>query len=70
MCGPEPGLTREFRGGDAEGLVGVRGKRRSPLLVRVCVPCVGMCVKGLRTWEGGFVWETSIFLKTTILINH
>lgn len=70
VCGLELGLTREFGGGDAEGLAGSRAERRSPLLVRVCVPSVGMCGRGLRTGEGGFFWEISIFLKTTILINH
>lgn len=39
-------------------------------MVGVCVPRVGMCVKGRGTWEGGFVWEMSIFLKTTVLIPH
>lgn len=52
------------------GAGGDQGQRRSPLLAGVCVPSIGMCVQGLRTWEGGLVWQISIFLKTAILINH
>ena len=59
---------REFRNSDAEETTRIRGKKGVLLLVRVCVPRVGMCVKGRGTWEGGFVWEISVFLKTTILI--
>lgn len=59
LCGPELGLTRAFGGRGVEGRAGAGRQRRSPLLVRVCVPGAGMCGKGLRTWEGGLVWETS-----------
>lgn len=61
---------RESTSSDGQGAYENQGQERSLLLVRVCVPRVGMRVKGRGTWEGGLVWEISIFLKTTILIHH
>jgi hypothetical protein len=42
-------------GSYAEGSPSTRGEQRGLLLVGVCVPHVGMCVKGLGPWEGSLV---------------
>lgn len=46
-----------------------RGGRRSPLWARVCVPGLE-CTGGRAPGAGGFVWDVSIFYKTTTRINH
>lgn len=46
-----------------------RGERRSLLWARVCVPGLE-CTGGRAPGAGGFVWDVSIFYKTTTRINH
>lgn len=46
-----------------------RSGRRSPLWARVCVPGLE-CTGGRAPGAGGFVWDVSIFYKTTTRINH